>query len=841
MNKLFIIFAILTISSNSELMFKIFGLKSGHFIEYKKDKKTDKDRGEDSFSTSVYGIAVADGVGGCLFSSNFVSQALVSGVVSFNSNQYLNLDDEIYRNSIHSSAVYGVEKLWDTQKQQLADYKAENPSNRFSEHDISTSSTFINTYIDNQPVQGPVLRVFQKGDSLMALFRKQLKPNGGGYYYKLIALPPDQQANFNQPYQFSTTSFEDQEYADQYKQEHAVYAFDIQKDDLVLVGSDGVFDNVPASVLELSVNFLIEVISFYVHHHIDFENLFNSFSKSLITKLASEIDALKNKIRKINGLNMPFEQDSISEDSSQSEFEIENSDSENEDMIYELDEEDNDYESSRNRDWMKKTRLNVNFDDSEGPEYGDEVENDDWMTKTIRLRHNVKILSDEDLEMIDNSNLSNEESEEGMNQEFEVKLDQDTHDEFESQKTVDQIYQDVKVNDKKPFAAKLEDKNKSQNEFMEKAQRPKTSRSRKSSKDNSVDHESENAMLAKDELLHSIKKISGGVGFVDQDEKPLKYQIGDNKINSHDVTMNQSTDEQEDQNEPKKIHDYNLRPRSERKLAYNDIDKKMDDDQSFKSNGSSDITQTQEDLLEESIKNQSHSMRNDSDSEDLMSVEYSKEKLEMEESLRTLSNLFLNELTAYDIIEQNESAEIGAEILSDAASSFNAKYFSFRDHELNEFKRKFEPKSFSTAIAFFTKTLSQVTKDYPSNFWLKAVKFLGEEAMHWTTGKVDDITVVAGLVIDQPAADQNDIESLKNESIQDLNRNYYESSYALDFFLNYKKSSLIRKATKEKLWSQFLANDSEGLTGPNELIEEFEKYYYENYVYDSAINSDVYE
>jgi hypothetical protein len=96
-----------------------------------------------------------------------------------------------------------------------------------------------------------ILRVFQKGNSRLAIFRKTWNESYKGFYYKLHRVLEEQQYSFNYPFQFlnhrDVCNVVDQE----------VFDLEIFEDDIIIAGSHSLFNNVFIGYLTHFVNFLI--------------------------------------------------------------------------------------------------------------------------------------------------------------------------------------------------------------------------------------------------------------------------------------------------------------------------------------------------------------------------------------------------------------------------------------------------------------------------------------------------------------------------------------------------------------------------------------------------------
>ena len=244
----------------ARLRFEFMDIFDGHFVPYPKTKFLPIPFGEDGFSTTQRSASVSDGVGGCIFPSKYISNALALNTAKF----ALSLPpDQQYANGKEFKGAvlkYLLPKLEEFQSFFAQEYMEANMS-----QDLGyiygkalfglmfTSATFVHAQLEDGP--GPAkakLRIFQKGDSATAVFRRTANPNIPNYfYYELVFFTPEQQAKFNTPYQFTSK----RHFCN--ISDNVDYDFDVEEGDIVVVGSDGVFDNVFLSFLTYLVNLVV--------------------------------------------------------------------------------------------------------------------------------------------------------------------------------------------------------------------------------------------------------------------------------------------------------------------------------------------------------------------------------------------------------------------------------------------------------------------------------------------------------------------------------------------------------------------------------------------------------
>lgn len=148
---------------------------------------------------------------------------------------------------------------------------------------LSGAGTLVGAHLIDQNSENPKLRVFQAGDSLFVKLR-QIK---GGTQDEIIYMPEfitdDMQKNFNEPSQISDSiitsildNTDDKNAYDKYNhltikllyetmkillnKQIKEFEVDVSEKDILLVGSDGLFDNIPGPLLVVFVNYILALL-----------------------------------------------------------------------------------------------------------------------------------------------------------------------------------------------------------------------------------------------------------------------------------------------------------------------------------------------------------------------------------------------------------------------------------------------------------------------------------------------------------------------------------------------------------------------------------------------------
>jgi hypothetical protein len=261
MNNISTMLMLLAIAT-SQLRFRVGSIIEGAiFPELKKETKyLDKNYGEDFFVSTRRGFAVADGVSKSDFSSMYPAKALtLAAAEAFVI--YELLESQMSKDDFHKDLMHRlIESLQKLQFNFIKNFLDLMEIHEIKEVDYKEkinkagmSATFVGGFVKNTEGKS-VLQIFQKGDSLAAVFRLSITIEGT-YYYKLVYILNDQQFKFNCPFQFNNRMDPNNIFFD------GAFEFEILEDDLVFFATDGFFDNIFLSFFEYSVNLLVYLLS----------------------------------------------------------------------------------------------------------------------------------------------------------------------------------------------------------------------------------------------------------------------------------------------------------------------------------------------------------------------------------------------------------------------------------------------------------------------------------------------------------------------------------------------------------------------------------------------------
>jgi serine/threonine protein phosphatase PrpC len=252
---------IFTISSN--LVFKIRGIYDGAFVELpKEDKPIGVAVGEDAYITTPISIFLADGVGSCEFSSSFLARYLtLSGTKGILNDalKVTNYNRKTLLNQFTSQVTEDIRKYNEAMISNFMNSEPESTKENFdfiNPGKLETSTTMVSVRLSHDKSRNKTfLNLIQKGDSLAVIFRPQKfvskETNIESYLYTPVFMTNQQQFCFNFPNQFTSES---KLYT---ASKDDLLSFEVKKRDIVILGSDGLFDNISIKFFTFIINLQI--------------------------------------------------------------------------------------------------------------------------------------------------------------------------------------------------------------------------------------------------------------------------------------------------------------------------------------------------------------------------------------------------------------------------------------------------------------------------------------------------------------------------------------------------------------------------------------------------------
>ena len=237
---------------NNTLRFDV-NKASATFLPYTKEKPTIVKMGEDAIQVSPWALSDSDGVGSYPFHTHFIAQTLATGFQLSVIREYLlNKRTTLFEDLIsrrmaeHSSSLSKFAKSFAEKANAVLKEK-----NKLSKEELDQGATFVGAFLSVNEKKVPVLKVLQKGDSLVRVFSKKTDPLTQKMSYSLSFGTAEQQHYFNCPYQIRMLDSKQNN-----KKNFAAFEVSIREHDIVVMGSDGYFDNVSDGLTLFLINYL---------------------------------------------------------------------------------------------------------------------------------------------------------------------------------------------------------------------------------------------------------------------------------------------------------------------------------------------------------------------------------------------------------------------------------------------------------------------------------------------------------------------------------------------------------------------------------------------------------
>ena len=261
-------------------------------IPYHKEKFGKTDVEEDALRTSEFSLVISDGVGGAKFTSKYTAEMLVAAASEAIVNSKDSTSPYIFGKNLASSLVEplysrfkeyqkSIETIIESLEEDEAYFSSNNDCKRVIKDLLSGSGTLVGCYFREyfdlleKSSYSAKLRVFQAGDSLFMKFKEVKDTNGKIFYYPEF-ITNDMQKRFNSPTQISSYSIEDLKQMSKNgrqpkKSIEELFKLDlrnkikefevgVKSTDLLLLGSDGLFDNLSAPVITLCIAEALKIL-----------------------------------------------------------------------------------------------------------------------------------------------------------------------------------------------------------------------------------------------------------------------------------------------------------------------------------------------------------------------------------------------------------------------------------------------------------------------------------------------------------------------------------------------------------------------------------------------------
>lgn len=257
---LLIILSMLTITGVAQpLCFKSSGIDSAmHVIPYLKEKppvpiKVYEDR---AISTKQL-LMVSDGVGSCEYPSGIFADTMVTNLAHslYKGWEVFNMEASLLNSGFHSN-------LKETLLRNFIGKSVDEYNALLTEYGVDTSKTVSATLVGvtiNASKNKSNYTLFQYGDSQMLILRKTKVEKSGVYMLPVFATQA-QQWTFNGPFQVRSGD-------PMMEYDMLVQKIEAQLHDIVLVASDGLFDNLPTSFIAIAINYLLVLVELHAKRY----------------------------------------------------------------------------------------------------------------------------------------------------------------------------------------------------------------------------------------------------------------------------------------------------------------------------------------------------------------------------------------------------------------------------------------------------------------------------------------------------------------------------------------------------------------------------------------------
>ena len=225
-------------------------------IEAKKAKASVVAVGEDSFMTSPIAICVADGVSGQnkKLSSRYMSQWVTLGflensIAIFNAMSKSPATLETFHKKVIAKYKEVMRSLSSLAEQLMPVHFPGQELNEDMKLSIDSPTTAVGAMLI-QRGKSTYMMISQLGDSSMIVLRKKLASSAPKRsYFHMIYVSPENESGYLLPYQIGFMIENEDDMAHMVKDE-----FEVKESDVVLMGSDGVFDNLYPGFIAMIIN-----------------------------------------------------------------------------------------------------------------------------------------------------------------------------------------------------------------------------------------------------------------------------------------------------------------------------------------------------------------------------------------------------------------------------------------------------------------------------------------------------------------------------------------------------------------------------------------------------------
>lgn len=280
----------------------------------KTDKAMRYQLGEDGKIATPYGLAVADGIGGAPFLSFYLANYLtIFAAESFIicQNPEIKFDETITNQMNLAIKTYKTNTAQILEKSPYQ-WPSKSVQKFYCQSPQEASSTIVAAFIENNSSKIPKLKIFNRGDSSIALFVKQ-KSNicPDHYYYVPHLVSKSESYRFNSPKQYTAYARNEQITKANFEEAN------INEGDIVIIGSDGFFDNVHLNLISYVLNWIVFQLSYKPLSKWDWKNDIKALAKAYSKFITQSKFLKKEEVVKFKALlvkDTPVQQMEIKEE-----------------------------------------------------------------------------------------------------------------------------------------------------------------------------------------------------------------------------------------------------------------------------------------------------------------------------------------------------------------------------------------------------------------------------------------------------------------------------------------------------------------------------------------------
>lgn len=246
----------MALGTSATLLFPTKDIDSAAYIPSFKLKYGVSSVTEDALVTTPRALTITDGLSGVNFHTGFLANFVAKMATGFSLKLLSKYPPaKLTKAGIQKKMHYVLNKIIE-EYNAIVDSGILNWTKKTgkktdkSSEDIPAATTYLSVVLSEENKR-TMYNFVQTGDSLAIVFRlAKTEGTTDRFWYKPVYVLQEQQIVFNGPFHLSSTTENKRSFV-------FVDKFEAKEGDLVLMGSDGLFDNVPFSMLTYIVNYLV--------------------------------------------------------------------------------------------------------------------------------------------------------------------------------------------------------------------------------------------------------------------------------------------------------------------------------------------------------------------------------------------------------------------------------------------------------------------------------------------------------------------------------------------------------------------------------------------------------